>query len=166
MLAHVLILAASFMAAKESKPDFVLETRIVGGANSKDLQAPKIFLFDGQTANIADQSQTPFVTAIEKVAGAGNETAQQPVITVLSAGITIEAKVRSMGDSHASVDITVENSKIASVKEQKAEHGVTVQSPTLECTKVRTLIVVRLGEKTTIAGDDQGRSVELVVRRN
>lgn len=56
-----------------------------GDRRSNVLQAPKVTLFNGQTANISDMSQTPFVMSVIPVVG-DFAAAQQPVVVVLSEG--------------------------------------------------------------------------------
>lgn len=60
------------------------------------LQAPKVTLFNGQQATIADQSQSPFVVSVIPVVG-DFAAAQQPVIVILSEGtfLTVQAVVTS-----------------------------------------------------------------------
>jgi general secretion pathway protein D len=63
---------------------------------SNVLQAPKVTLFNGQMATVADQSQSPFVISVIPVVG-DFAAAQQPVIVVLSEGtmLTVQAVVSS-----------------------------------------------------------------------
>ena len=65
-----------------------------GDRRSNVLQAPKVTLFNGQQAMVADQSQSPFVISVVPVVG-DFAAAQQPVIVVLSEGtfMTVQAVV-------------------------------------------------------------------------
>lgn len=65
-----------------------------GDQRSNVLNAPKVTLFNGQQAFVADTSQTPFVISVIPVVGEF-AAAQQPVIVVLSEGtlMTIQAVV-------------------------------------------------------------------------
>jgi general secretion pathway protein D len=65
-----------------------------GDTRSNILQAPKVTLFNGQQASIADQTQVPFVTSVVPVVG-DFAAALQPVIVVLSQGtsLTVQAVV-------------------------------------------------------------------------
>lgn len=67
-----------------------------GDRRSNVLQAPKVTLFNGQQAMVADQSQSPFVISVIPVVG-DFAAAQQPVIVVLSEGtfMTVQAVVSS-----------------------------------------------------------------------
>ena len=65
-----------------------------GDRRSNVLQAPKVTLFNGQTASVTDVSQSPFVISVIPVVG-DFAAAQQPVIVVLSEGtmLTVQAVV-------------------------------------------------------------------------
>lgn len=56
-----------------------------GDSRSNVMQAPKVTMFDGQIANVSDQTQRPFVMGIVPVVG-DFAVAQQPVIVVLNEG--------------------------------------------------------------------------------
>jgi general secretion pathway protein D len=73
---------------------FFLLQAAEGDQRSNVLQAPKVTLFNGQTASVSDVSQQPFVTSIIPVVG-DFAAANQPVITVLSEGtqLSVEAVV-------------------------------------------------------------------------
>ena len=62
-----------------------------GDERTNVMQAPKVTLFDGQIATIADQSQRPFVTSITPVVG-DFAVAQQPVIVVLNEGTQLNVQ--------------------------------------------------------------------------
>jgi len=56
------------------------------------LQAPKVTMFNGQTASISDQTQVPYVSTVIPVVG-DFAVAQQPVITIINEGqfMTVQA---------------------------------------------------------------------------
>ncbi len=62
-----------------------------GDTRSNILQAPRVTMFDGQTASITDQVQVPFVTSLIPVVG-DFAVAQQPVIVVLSEGTVLNVQ--------------------------------------------------------------------------
>ena len=62
-----------------------------GDQRTNVLQAPKVTLFNGQTASVQDQSQRPFVTSIIPVVG-DFAAAQQPVIVVLNEGTSLNVQ--------------------------------------------------------------------------
>jgi general secretion pathway protein D len=59
-----------------------------GDTRSNILQAPKVTLFNGQTAFVSDTTQRPFVTSVIPVVG-DFAAAQQPVIVVLNEGTSL-----------------------------------------------------------------------------
>jgi len=75
---------------------FFLLQAAEGDQRTNVLQAPKVTLFNGQTASVMDQSQRPFVSSIIPVVG-DFAAAQQPVIVVLSEGtaLNVQAVVSS-----------------------------------------------------------------------
>ena len=70
---------------------FFLIEAAQGDTRSNILQAPKVTLFNGQTALVADQSSRPFVTSVIPVVG-DFAAAQQPVIVVLSEGTSLNVQ--------------------------------------------------------------------------
>lgn len=89
--------AANFgMAILSDLEVFFLLEAAEGDTRTNVLQAPKVTLFNGQTANVSDTSSRPFVTSIIPVVG-DFAAAQQPVIVVLREGtqLTVQAVVSS-----------------------------------------------------------------------
>jgi general secretion pathway protein D len=70
---------------------FFLIQAAQGDDRSNILQAPKITLFNGQTASINDITQRPFVTSLIPVVG-DFAAAHQPVIVVLSEGTSLSVQ--------------------------------------------------------------------------
>ncbi|MEE2639091.1 MAG: hypothetical protein VX768_00570, partial [Planctomycetota bacterium] len=68
-----------------------------GDTRSNVLQAPKVTLFNGQTANINDQSLNPFVTSVEPVVG-DFAAAQRPIITLLAEGTSLSVNAVASDD--------------------------------------------------------------------
>ncbi|QDS91281.1 Bacterial type II and III secretion system protein [Roseimaritima multifibrata] len=62
-----------------------------GDNRTNVMQAPKVTLFDGQSASIQDVSQRPFVTSISPVVG-DFAVAQQPIIVVLNEGTELNVQ--------------------------------------------------------------------------
>jgi general secretion pathway protein D len=62
-----------------------------GDTRSNVLQAPRVTMFDGQTASINDTVQTPFVTSLIPVVG-DFAVAQQPVIVILNEGTVLNVQ--------------------------------------------------------------------------
>jgi type II secretory pathway component GspD/PulD (secretin) len=70
---------------------FFLIQAAQGNTRSNVMQAPKVTLFNGQNAFISDTTQRPFVTSVVPVVG-DFAAAQQPVITVLSEGTSVNVQ--------------------------------------------------------------------------
>jgi general secretion pathway protein D len=70
---------------------FFLLQAAEGDQRTNVLQAPKVTLFNGQTASVSDVSQRPFVSSIIPVVG-DFAAAQQPVIVVLNEGTTLNVQ--------------------------------------------------------------------------
>lgn len=68
-----------------------------GDTRSNVLQAPKVTLFNGQSANINDQSLNPFVTSVEPVVG-DFAAAQRPIITLLAEGTSLTVNAVASDD--------------------------------------------------------------------
>ena len=111
--------------------------RIVGQAQSDTrtniLQAPKVTLFDGQEAVIADATQRPFVTSVEPIEGKAG-TAMQPIITVLEDGLSMRIKASVVGEDEVHLDSKVTLGEIGDVDTFTFEtpgkfNGTSVQIP-------------------------------------
>jgi len=76
-----------------------------GDRRSNVLQAPKVTLFNGQSAIVSDTSQTPFVISVVPVVG-DFAAAQQPVIVVLNEGTFLNVQA-VVSDDRRFVRLTV-----------------------------------------------------------
>jgi len=70
---------------------FFLLQAAQGNTRSNVLQAPKVTLFNGQSATVSDLTQRPFVTSIIPVVG-DFAAAHQPVVVVLNEGTTLNVQ--------------------------------------------------------------------------
>jgi len=82
--------SVGFAILSDIEAFFVIEA-LQGDERTNVLQAPKVTLFNGQTATVSDNSQRPFVTSVIPVVG-DFAAAHQPVITVLSEGTTLSVQ--------------------------------------------------------------------------
>jgi len=161
---------------------FFLIQAAQGDSRSNILQAPKVTLFNGQSAFISDTSQRPFVTSIIPVVG-DFAAAQQPVIVVLSEGtsLTVQAVVSNdrrfvrltvvpffsqIGDveeftftgsktsttKDTSASSGKDDSKAASKDTTTVTEGTTVQLPTFAFTTVTTTVSVPDGGTVLLGG--------------
>ncbi|WP_442482112.1 hypothetical protein [Aeoliella sp. SH292] len=153
-----------------------------GDRRSNVLNAPKVTLFNGQQAFVADTSQTPFVISVVPVVGEF-AAAQQPVIVVLSEGtlMTIQAVVSEdrryvrltvvpffseIGDvqeftfegttSTSTSSSTTDDAEGNTLEEDEAEDiirsGTTVQLPTFQFVSVTTTVSVPDGGTVLLGG--------------
>ncbi len=76
-----------------------------GDRRSNVLQAPKVTLFNGQSAVVSDTSQTPFVISVIPVVG-DFAAAQQPVVVVLNEGTFLNVQA-VVSDDRRFVRLTV-----------------------------------------------------------
>lgn len=160
---------------------FFLLQAATGDNRTNVLSAPKVTLFNGQQASVADSSQRPFVTSLIPVVG-DFAAAQQPVITVLNEGtqLGVQAVVSSdrrfvrltlvpffsqIGDvqeftftgattSDTGTNVVDANGQPTGQKDNTttARTGTTVQLPTFSFTTVSTTVSVPDGGTVLLGG--------------
>ncbi|WP_237607560.1 type II secretion system protein GspD [Roseimaritima sediminicola] len=152
-----------------------------GDNRTNVMQAPKVTLFDGQSASIQDVSQRPFVTSIRPVVG-DFAVSQQPIIVVLNEGTELNVQAVVSDDKRfvrltlvpffsqiGDVDtFTFTGSTTSQSKSQKVDpntgetveeddqevttQGSTVQLPTFAFTSVNTTVSVPDGGTILLGG--------------
>jgi general secretion pathway protein D len=101
-----------------------------GDARTNILQAPKVTLFNGQTAFVSDTTQRPFVTSVIPVVG-DFAAAQQPVIVVLNEGTSMNVQAVVSNDRRfVRLTLVPFFSQIGDVEEFTFEGSVTTDSGT------------------------------------
>lgn len=160
---------------------FFLIQAAQGDTRTNVLQAPKVTLFDGQTASVSDVSQRPFVTSVIPVVG-DFAAAHQPVITVLTEGTTLSVQAvvsedrrfvrltlvpffsrigdvdeftfegRTDSDNGVSVVDPTDDTQSVRDNERLVREGTTVQLPTLAFTSVSTTVSVPDGGTILLGG--------------
>jgi general secretion pathway protein D len=160
---------------------FFLLQAATGDNRSNVLQAPKVTLFNGQAASVADTSQRPFVTSLIPVVG-DFSAAHQPVITVLNEGtqLGVQAVVSSdrrfvrltlvpffsqIGDvqeftftgsntTNTGTNVVDANGEPTGDRDNTtaARTGTTVQLPTFSFTTVSTTVSVPDGGTVLLGG--------------
>jgi len=160
---------------------FFLLQAAEGDQRTNILQAPKVTLFNGQTASVQDQSSRPFVTSIIPVVG-DFAAAQQPVIVVLNEGtsLNVQAVVSSdrrfcrltlvpffsrignvdtftfEGETTSDSGTTVVDPEGEDTgerdNEQESRRGTTVQLPTFIYTTISTTVSVPDGGTVLLGG--------------
>lgn len=99
-----------------------------GDLRSNVMQAPKVTLFNGQTAFVSDTTQTPFVTSVVPVVG-DFAAAQQPVIVVLNEGTSLSVQaVVSPDRRFVRLTLVPFFSRIGDVQEFTFEGSTTTRS--------------------------------------
>ncbi len=102
-----------------------------GDRRTSVLQAPRVTLFNAQTALISDTSQSPFVVGLKD---------GQPQIRVVSEGTSVHLRPLVDRQGKLVLDFAVTFSKIRGVEvvtvSGTAEKGVTLQVPEIETTRV------------------------------
>ena len=158
---------------------FLLEAA-QGDTRSNVLTAPKVTLFNGQTASVSDLSQRPFVTGLTPVVG-DFAVAHQPIIVVLGEGTTMSVQavvsedrrfVRLTlvpffsrignveeftfdGETTTSSGETVlddEGNPVNRNNQVQTSRGTTVQLPTFNFTSVSTTVSVPDGGTVLLGG--------------
>ncbi|MHB1037739.1 MAG: hypothetical protein ACYC35_25030 [Pirellulales bacterium] len=152
-----------------------------GDRRTNVLQAPKVTLFNGQSASVSDMSQSPFVISVIPVVG-DFAAAQQPVIIVLSEGtyLTVQAVISNdrrfvrltvvpffsqIGDvrtfqftgSSTTVDNQSSDGKVTDTTKRTSDkttttEGTTVQLPTFSFVTVTTTVSVPDGGTVLLGG--------------
>ena len=152
-----------------------------GNSRSNVLQAPKVTMFDGQTASINDFAQRPFVISYDPVVG-DFAVAQRPVIVVLNEGTQmnvqsvvsndkrfvrltlvpqftrLEAADRQFtfqGKKTSNTGTSVLNNGVTTAlrnNEDTLIEGTTVQQPTVGTTSVTTTVSVPDGGTILLGG--------------
>ena len=154
---------------------------VQGNARTNVLNAPKVTMFDGQTASINDTAQRPFVISFEPVVG-DFAVAQRPIIVVLNEGTQMNVQsVVSQDKRFVRMTLVPQFTRIESadrqftfqgrrssqtgtsilnpnsaqnVQNSQADviEGTTVQQPTLGTTSVQTTVSVPDGGTILLGG--------------
>lgn len=159
---------------------FLLEAAS-GDARTNVLQAPKVTMFDGQTATINDFASRPFVIGLTPVVG-DFAVAQQPIIVVLNEGTNLSVQSVVTPDKRfvrltlvpmftrienadrtftftgsrttrtGTTILDPNNNQIGRNNEETIVEGSTVQLPTLGQTSVSTTVTVPDGGTVLLGG--------------
>jgi general secretion pathway protein D len=160
---------------------FFLVEAAQGDDRTNILQAPKVTLFNGQSANVNDQTQRPFVTSVIPVVG-DFAAAYQPVIVVLNEGTTLNVQAVVSADRRfvrltlvpffsqiGDVDtftfdgsVTTDSGTVdqdpsnpdenVTNNQTRTVQGTTVQLPTFAFTSVQTTVSVPDGGTVLLGG--------------
>lgn len=121
---------------------------VQGDARSSVLFAPKVTLFNRQTAAIADTRVYPFVVGVVHENGAAS-----PQIQKFEDGTRLAARCRLMKNRGVRLDLHVRMSTMEDVGLLEVqEQGITLQVPTVHTQDIRTSANVPAGRTLVIRG--------------
>ncbi len=131
------------------------ETRLVvelaqNNATTNIVQAPKVVVFNGQSARIADNTQRPFVVGVKPTLNGGAE----PQVRVVSEGTTIRLRPELTSDDSVQLDLSLMLSHIRGVETAEFGNGpdsVIVQVPEVGMTKLKSTVNMKLDQTLAIS---------------
>lgn len=144
------------IAARVDEPELARLVRSVSADRKGNvLFAPKVTLFDGQTAFIADQVQRPFVTGVDPKA----DGRMQPVFSIVDEGLSFVFAPRVGDDDSVSLAFEVKASSVGKVSyanlpirsSNNADPQFTVQVPAMEHYEVSSSVKLAAGESIVVA---------------
>jgi general secretion pathway protein D len=117
--------------------------------------APKVTMYDGQMAEIADTSRQPFVTDVTKVVG-DHGVAYQPVIKVLWEGTKIRLTPEVTADGHhlrcKLMFASIGDCKTFRSPRYPDAKGIKIQRPVVTTTNVECEVDIPTGQTLLIGG--------------
>jgi hypothetical protein len=146
---------------------FAIECRLIDASSGKQQVqvCPNVTVFEHQRASLSELVLRPFVVAVST----GGDKTQQPHVTALPEGVTIDVACHANGPGSVTLDVTIEQPKIVAVEVVQIDERTNVQQPQVKIAKTRHFAVAKSGEPLTIALDERkpGKSkrwAEFVVR--
>lgn len=114
------------------------------------IQAPKVTLFNGQSATVEDCIQRPFVVAMKRTA-----EGTAPVVRIVREGFSLNVRPKLSGQQNVRLDLTLNLSEIRNVETAtllggKNQKSMTVQVPEVASTKIRSVVDMKLGQTMLI----------------
>lgn len=178
LLTFVLISIFSFSSVfgdtASEQQSFVIQTRIsapsLDGSKDSISKEERFTVLKDEDATFREIVKSPFVVAVNTIRGNLAE-AHQPVIRVLDTGLTGSIRVSHVNDGWATLDITVKESRISRVGEQKIDTTTTVQVPVVTTSITQAIKTVQFGKVTALELRREGRKspsseIQLVVCRS
>jgi beta-lactamase regulating signal transducer with metallopeptidase domain len=144
------------IAARIDEPELAQLVRTVSADRKGNIMfAPKVTLFDGQTAEIADQVQRPFVTGVDPKA----DGRMQPIVSVVDEGLSFVLTPKAGDDDSITLDFKVKATSIGKVSyanlpirtSKNAQPQFTVQVPATEQYEVSSSVTLAAGESVVVA---------------
>ena len=144
------------IAARIGEPELARLVRSVSaGSRGSILFAPKVTIFNGQTACIADQVRRPFVTGVDPK----SDGVMQPVISMVDEGLSFVLMPRTDDDGGVTLAFEVKATGIGKVSYANlpirtpngAEPQFTVQVPATKQYEVSSSVKLAVGESIVVA---------------
>lgn len=144
------------IAARIDKEELAQLIRTVSAERRGNIWfAPKVTLFNGQTAGIADQVQRPFVTGVAPKA----DGIMQPVFSIVDEGLSFVLTPKASDDDSITLDFKFKTSSIGKVSyanlpignSNNSNSGFTVQVPATEQYEVSSSVKLAAGESIVVA---------------
>ena len=124
---------------------------------SNMIQAPKVTVFNGQTALVSDTSQSPFVVGVIPVVGPF-ATAYQPQIRVVSEGTMLQLRPVADRSGAVHLDFAATFSKIQEVEtatfNRTPTDGTTIQIPKVATIRLEGGAALKPGQWLLLSGSD------------
>jgi beta-lactamase regulating signal transducer with metallopeptidase domain len=132
-----------------------------GHARTNVIQAPKVTLFNGQSARVEDSVQRPFVVGVTPAAD-GETTTLKPTIRVFSEGTSIRLRPVAQKDGSIELDFGLELSQIRDVETVEFPTGpgkepITIQVPELATTLLNTSVEMNTEQTLVLAIPKTGK---------
>lgn len=127
-------------------------------ARSNVLQAPKVTVFNGQTACVSDTAHSPFVVGVVTGEGQESPVAPQPQIRVVSEGTVLQ--LRPIADQSGAIhlDFAATFSRIRKVEtvslNRTRPNGATVQIPEVASIRMEGGAELKPGQWLLLSGSD------------
>jgi beta-lactamase regulating signal transducer with metallopeptidase domain len=158
------------IAARIDEPELTQLVRTVSAdPRGNILLAPKVTLFDGQPACIADQVRRPFITGVDPKA----DGRMQPVVSLVDEGLSFFLTPKAGDDNSVTLSFKVKASSIGKVSfanlpirtSNNAKAPFTVQVPATEQYEVSSSVKLAAGESVVVAiprvfNDEPGADAE------
>ncbi len=133
--------------------------KLSGNRRSDVISAPKVTLFNGQSASIKDVTSRPFVVGLDdriEVAEGVTAKALQPVIRVIEEGTTVNLKAIAMQDGGVRLDYELLLSKIRKVEVAEVPIGggaapAQIQVPEVATTSIDSTLNVPAGKTLVLS---------------
>jgi beta-lactamase regulating signal transducer with metallopeptidase domain len=137
------------------------------------VQAPRVTMFSGQSASVADVTQTPFVVGLRELAGA-LDVALEPQIRIVRSGLWLHARPIVRDEVvHLDFEFTLSGVKEVKSQQMPTKAGpAEVQIPVVARTRFQSTVDLPLGKtllmgglkRATAKGDEESVLVLLTAR--